>query len=362
MLARLVISIFIKIIETAKDTFLRNAHGLQIVFRWLSFTLKDELLFKVLKFLDHLIPRIPSKLFYKYQGLRSLLGMPMCSNNFMITEKILQILIKLSERDQELFKNIMMKDGNHQQIMNVIHRIKNKSDHSDIYHSIQQKLKIILEIIEKPKERKPEFSASKEPPLIIAEKSKELVQSLPDPVPEIKEENDTKEEIIQSKRRSTLQANNRSSQIVMENEVSRPIQSALQNQQAVKRRSTVFRKYSKSIQDEKVVTIPTDTGHSESLSLPAQRRRSSRRRTLNTDQKNKFILPKVESEAPEKENTEQILEKLKDDDCSRNAATLYLLHKDLSTDIYTREEYYWLASGLLNHLQSESGMVQHFTN
>lgn len=119
--------------------------------RWMSFTLEDQILDKALDLLQDLIPRIPSKVFYRYHGVRILLGTPLCSPNWLITEKILHILIKLSQKDEDLFKTIIMKDGNHQQLLNVLHRAKKgRSSHSDLIKNIQT----LLGIIEKPKPKK----------------------------------------------------------------------------------------------------------------------------------------------------------------------------------------------------------------
>jgi hypothetical protein len=311
--------------------------------------------------LDNLVPKIPLKLFYRYQGVRILLS-ALGTSNWIITEKILNILIKMSQKDEELFSTLIMKDGNHQQLLNLLHRTKQKSTHSDLIKNIQQILNKILGIIEKPKPKKVEASVLQD----IVSKDLHLIRSLP-----------AKKQSITDDQRTKTSPRRKSSQIV-ENKymAGTPRISSLSKRRSdivdnsgslvdppMSRRPSIFKKSNNDSADS-VIRIPQSFSVGE---LPdsggatqevRKTRRGSIRRQSIVQHEYKNDLPLTEESLEiSSQHIEELLQQLTSDDLNEKVSAFNSLYADLKTQIYRGECYFWIVQGILLHLQNKSDVI-----
>jgi hypothetical protein len=328
----------------------------------MSSDLTDQIRDRVLDLLDDLAPKIPSKLFYRYHGVRILLA-ALGTPNWIITEKILNILIKMSQKDEELFSTIIMKDGNHHQLLNLLHRTKQKSDQSDSIKNIQQILNKILGIIEKPKPKKVEPPISQD---IISE-DLDLIRSLRTRKESIKQVTVDQETNTSPKTKSRKNVDNKPG-ISKVSSFAKRQNDAVDNSASIanppmSRRLSVFKKSNDDTADS-IIRIPQSfsIGELPDSEGPSQEIRKSRRGSIR---RQSIIQHEYKNELPLTEESlenslkhiEELLQQLTSDDLNDQVSAFNSLYADLRTQIYRGENYFWIVQGLLLYLQNKSDVI-----
>jgi hypothetical protein len=264
-----------------------------------------------------------------------------------------------------------MKDGNHQQILNLLHRTKQRSESLDLISNIQQIVNKLLGIIENPKPKKVASSPIVQEFVKVSKKSEVLFSSRDIHKESIK--------IIPHEEIKTVVSEKRNSW-----KVAKSYMNAIPKFTLLKSKGkqtdnggdsesiAESRKKSKKDSADDIVTIPKALSDAESLDQvgPSQELRKNHRKSLRkcvrsvvnaqsvVTRRESTIKQEYKNDLPKNYSkyVDEMLDGLAEVDLNEKVSAFNSLNADLRTQIYDGEAYYRLTGGLLLYLQNESGI------